>query len=563
MIAYVLLGAVYQAGSPTIEAADGKIAMNATDVDFINLSGQSEPLSLTSFLQRVARGEDAAEGAASAQENTNNLLVEVRDILQGMAGAQEAAAGAQAELLGSIFSQLEANNPKSPATAAGLQGVVWSGTSANECETTGCRLTIRGRGFIDGATEVYTVTAALPTSAGHILIEEDVMCPSSGSNRDLGTSASLGECTEKCAGQGDCRYFGFGKGANAGNCWAAADCRGESGFEAAEYDFFKLSQDAGQSVMATVLSVTPSKIEVEFNSFELPPAAEFSTTLAIEEGGACAATGCSRATVPYIAGDPGAFLNWKAKGPTMNFPVANDGTWAGYTDGNPITFDFTVGDDDHDLSTLIVSAISSDETLIRTDDISFSTVGDGGAVMMTATYVSEAVGETTVGITVTDPLGMSVEISFRIELEPVPPVAANCDGKDTSTNWATSGTATMSPEDPHWGPNAGAINDGSLGWGGTHISGWWKVSWAPARIITKLRVYQCYSPYFWGNYKMELLTTANEWVTVVDQDASTYGRDDSFDITPVEATELRFTSKGSHPQGTHRIEQIYAYGCSA
>ena len=119
--------------------------MTADDVAF-NLAGQNEALSLTGFLQRVARGEDAAESASSEQGKisaaTNGLLEEVRDVLQEMADSQNASAARQTRLLEMMNSQLEANNQEMASAA------VWSGTSTSECETTGCSFTIQGRGFI-------------------------------------------------------------------------------------------------------------------------------------------------------------------------------------------------------------------------------------------------------------------------------------------------------------------------------------------------------------------------------------------------------------------------------
>jgi ABC-type transporter Mla subunit MlaD len=119
--------------------------MTADDVAF-NLAGQNEALSLTGFLQRVARGEDAAESASSEQGKTsaatNGLLEEVRDVLQQMADSQNASAARQTGLLEMMNAQLEANNQEMASAA------VWSGTSTSECETTGCSFTIQGRGFI-------------------------------------------------------------------------------------------------------------------------------------------------------------------------------------------------------------------------------------------------------------------------------------------------------------------------------------------------------------------------------------------------------------------------------
>jgi hypothetical protein len=124
--------------------------MTADDVAF-NLAGQNEALSLTGFLQRVARGEDAAESASSEQGKisaaTNGLLEEVRDVLQEMADIQNASAARQTRLLEMMNSQLEANNQETAASPM-VSAAVWSGTSTSECETTGCSFTIQGRGFI-------------------------------------------------------------------------------------------------------------------------------------------------------------------------------------------------------------------------------------------------------------------------------------------------------------------------------------------------------------------------------------------------------------------------------
>jgi hypothetical protein len=271
--------------------------------------------------------------------------------------------------------------------------------------------------------------------------------------------------------------------------------------------------------------------------------------------------------VPYVAGDPGAFLRWTADGPTINFPIAEGSAFVTEDAGVPVTIDFSVGDGDHKTSKLVVVATSSEETVVPTANIKFSKVGDDGAVTMSATFANGLQsGMTTVTITVTDPLGMSLEFAFVVEL-----YKANCDGKDTSTNWAlqaNGGRASMSPEDPHWGPNAGAINDGSLGWtggpGGTHIypGGSWTVNFNTVRVITRLRVIQLDGNYFWGNYDLDLLTAKGEWLTVQRQGNSKYASDDSFDLEPTTATQMRFRSIGPHPQRAHRVEQIYAYGCS-
>jgi hypothetical protein len=186
---------------------------------------------------------------------------------------------------------------------------------------------------------------------------------------------------------------------------------------------------------------------------------------------------------------------------------------------------------------------------------------------MTATFAKGLqYGMTTVAITVTDPLGMSLEFAFVVVLY----VNANCDGKDTSTNWAlqaNGGRASMSPEDRHWGPNAGAIIDGSHGWGGSgggthvYVGGSWTVNFNAVRVITRLRVVQHRNDQF-GNYDLDLLTTKGEWLTVRRQGNNKYSLDDSFDLEPTPATQLRFRSIGPHPHSTHRLEQIYAYGCS-
>ena len=145
----------------------------------------------------------------------------------------------------------------------------------------------------------------------------------------------------------------------------------------------------------------------------------------------------------------------------------------------------------------------------------------------------------------------------------------------------------MNPRDPHWGSNAKTLIDGTIRWGGTHLKAakgaYWEVKFSQPRVITLIKLYQCYRPYNLGVFDLAYHDAASNsfktiksypnqnsvpWTSLNGRySGSRRNTDMQYKLpTPIKTQRVRFLSQANgNNQGKSyfRLEQMQVMGCAA
>ena len=98
---------------------------------------------------------------------------------------------------------------------------------------------------------LYTTTKDA-TAVGRTLLKEGVECATAIGEVNFGKIDSLAGCAQTCKDYDGCKYFVYGIGPKAGNCWmeggvGSDDC-GDEGYEVDSYNLYKLDDSVGEAV---------------------------------------------------------------------------------------------------------------------------------------------------------------------------------------------------------------------------------------------------------------------------------------------------------------------------